>query len=110
MSPMLENPTDTIVSPSRCFKTFRGCRYFIDKNEEKEGLEVFNEKIDQEIKFYPEVNILNEKIDSNCEYFQLIKIESGFIAYCKILGRIITSANADLCSKYWQKCPIRETK
>ncbi|MEW9491572.1 MAG: hypothetical protein TQ35_0005135 [Candidatus Aramenus sulfurataquae] len=107
-SPMLDTPSDSVVSPQRCFKTYKGCRFYVDKGEEKQGLEVYDEeRIEQEVKFYPRVNVLMEKVDSECQFFQLLRTNSGFIAYCKVLGRILTESSAELCSKYWQKCPIR---
>ncbi len=109
ISPMLDSPSDIVVSANRCFKTYKTCRYYVDQGEEKQGLENFQqyEKIDQDIKFYPKISLIQEKIDSGCEFFQLMKTENGFIASCKILNRIITESQAQLCSKYWQTCPLR---
>ncbi len=106
-SPALEKPTDVVVSSSRCFGNFRACRYFLD--ESKEGLEKYDEdkSIEQEIKFYPKINVLENVIDSACENYQLIKSEKGFIAYCKAISRVLVTQQATLCNKEYQKCPYR---
>ncbi|AWR97786.1 hypothetical protein DFR86_09655 [Acidianus sulfidivorans JP7] len=113
VSPMLDNPSDIVVSPDRCFKIYKTCRYYVeteeDKNNEDQGLGKFQdeEKIEQEVKFYPKVNLIQENIDSSCEFFQLMKMENGFIAYCKILERIITESQAKQCHINPDKCPLR---
>ncbi|NON61507.1 hypothetical protein HLB03_02110 [Acidianus sp. DSM 29099] len=108
---MLDSPSDVVVSANRCFKNFKSCRYFVskhDEEEEKVGLESYEEeKVEQEIKFYEKVNVLEDRIDSECEFFQLIKTSSGFVAKCTLLGRILTESHAKNCGKYWQNCPIR---
>lgn len=109
---MLDSPSDVVTSPDRCFKIYKTCRYFVDNGEDKEdeGLEKFQEnKIEQEIKFYPKVNLIQETMDSGCEFFQLMKTENGFIAFCNILNRIIAESQAKRCSLYWEKCPLRNT-
>nr|WP_236748953.1 hypothetical protein [Acidianus manzaensis] len=107
---MLDNPSEIVVSPDRCFKMYKTCRYYVDtgENSESQGLEKFQEeKIEQEVKFYPKVNLIQENIDSGCEFFQLMRMENGFIAYCKILDRIITESQAKQCHANWDKCPLR---
>lgn len=109
VSPLLDSPSDLVVSPDRCFSLYKTCRYFVDKGEEEEGLAKFEKmKVEQEIKFYPKVNLIQEKLDSGCEFFQLMKIDNNFVALCKVLNRIITESQAKLCSLYWEKCPLRK--
>lgn len=110
ISPLLDKPSDTVTSPNRCFKEYKSCRFYTSTEEEKkEGLEVFIDEGEtgEEINFYPKINILEKVIDSECNNFQIIKTEKGFVAYCKIMRRILTESQAKLCSTEWRKCPIR---
>lgn len=104
---MLETPSDTVVSPNRCFKTYKGCRYYQDTGEEKEGLLLFQNNVEQELKFYPQVNILTSVVESSCEKYRLIRTEKGHVAFCTVLSRALTVSSAQLCNKHWQTCPIR---
>ncbi|BDB97739.1 hypothetical protein [Saccharolobus caldissimus] len=108
-SPALDKPTDAVVSTSRCFGQFKTCRYFLDNEDSKVGLEMYNEDktIEQEIRFYPKINVLESPIDSGCENYQLIKSEKGLIAYCKVLKRVLITQQATLCNKEFLKCPFR---
>lgn len=106
---MLENPSDVVTSPNRCFKDYRSCRFFADSEEKKEGLEAFTELEDagEEVNFYPKINILEKVMDSECSYFQIIRTEKGLVAYCKILRRILTESQATLCETQSSSCPFK---
>ncbi|WP_338601477.1 hypothetical protein V6M85_00210 [Sulfolobus tengchongensis] len=109
-SPALDKPTDAVVSSNRCFGQFKTCRYFLDDgSENKTGLEKFNDSktIEQEIRFYPRINVLENVLDSSCENYQLIKSEKGFIPYCNAIHRVLVTQQAVLCNKEFQKCPYR---
>ena len=108
-SPLLDNPSDVVTSPNRCFKDFKSCRFFVDPGGKKEGLENFTtfEETVEEVNFYAKINILEKILDSECTYFQLIKTEKGLIAYCKVLRRILTESQARLCEMQWTTCPFR---
>jgi len=106
-SPLLDTPSDSVVSPNRCFKTYKGCRLYQDKGEEREGLLSFQENVELELKFYPRVNILASVVESSCENYRLVRTEKGHVAFCSVLSRVLTVSNAQLCNKYWQTCPIR---
>ncbi|BFH74313.1 hypothetical protein SJAV_22570 [Sulfurisphaera javensis] len=108
-SPLLDNPSDTVTSPNRCFKDYRICRFYKDEEEKKDGLEVFisGEDTEEEVNFYPKINILEKILDSECSYFQIIKTEKGLVAYCKVLRRILTERQANLCSTQWKTCPFK---
>jgi len=107
-SPMLENPSDTVTSPNRCLKDYKSCRFFVAE-EKREGLEIFtsDENAEEEVNFYPKINILEKVMDSECSYFQIIKTEKGLVAYCKVLRRILTESQASLCSTQWRNCPFK---
>ncbi|WP_054836231.1 hypothetical protein [Metallosphaera hakonensis] len=107
-SPMLDTPTDSVTSPGRCFKSYKGCRYYQDTGEEeKQGLEIYQPSVEQEVKFYPRVNVMENPVDSSCEHYKPMRTQRGYVAYCDILSRILTVSGAQMCSKHWQKCPIR---
>ncbi|AWR99975.1 hypothetical protein [Metallosphaera hakonensis] len=105
---MLDTPTDSVTSPGRCFKSYKGCRYYQDTGEEeKQGLEIYQPSVEQEVKFYPRVNVMENPVDSSCEHYKPMRTQRGYVAYCDILSRILTVSGAQMCSKHWQKCPIR---
>jgi len=106
---MLNTPTDVVTSPNRCFKDFKSCRFYVDSEEKKEGLETFVtfEEATEEVNFYPKINILEKPLDSECSYFQIIKTEKGLVAYCKVLRRVLTEAQAKLCETQWRTCPFK---
>jgi len=106
---MLDTPSDVVTSPNRCFKDFKSCRFFVDSEEKKEGIETFttSEETGDEVNFYPKINILEKVLDSECNYFQLIKTEKGLVAYCKVLRRILTESQARLCETQWRDCPFK---
>ncbi|ABP95868.1 MULTISPECIES: hypothetical protein [Metallosphaera] len=105
-SPMLDTPSDSVTSPNRCFKSYRGCRYYQDTGEEKQGLELY-QGVDQEVKFYPKVNVMETPLDSQCEHYRPVRTQRGYVAYCNMLARVLTVSNASMCNKHWQTCPIR---
>lgn len=106
---MLDTPSDVVTSPNRCFKDFKSCRFYVGTEDKKEGLEVFvaSEETAEEVNFYPKINILEKPLDSECNYFQIIKTEKGLVAYCKVLRRILTVAQAKLCETQWRNCPFK---
>ncbi len=104
---MLDTPTDSVTNSSRCLGNYTSCRYYV-KGEEKKGLEDYEtEEVSQEITFYKEANLLTDVIDSQCDKYVLTKLEEGFIASCKSMGRTLTKSQAMLCKNYWDKCPFR---
>lgn len=50
---------------------------------------------------------MKTKLSSECNYYELKDVGSGFVAYCKVLNRIITESQAINCNKYWNDCPLR---
>jgi len=86
---------------------FKTCRYYV--NNESEGMLGTQEpKRQTKFNFYAAVNKLDEQPKSGCEYFVTFKSNGGYLAKCKILDRIITSAQVQLCVKYWANCPLRK--
>ena len=108
-SSLLEQPSQDFVSSQRCLtENYKTCRFYIPKEEEKEGVEKYIEGTN-EILLYAKVNILDELLISECEYYELIKTDKGYIAKCKLMNRVITKSQAKLCISYWNTCPIRKT-
>lgn len=107
---MLDKPSDVVTSSNRCFRDFKSCRFFIDSEGKKEGLETFTASEDEveKVNFYSKINILEKILDSECNNFQLIKSEKGLIAYCKVLRRVLTESQAKLCATQWKICPFRD--
>ncbi|BFH73815.1 hypothetical protein SJAV_17590 [Sulfurisphaera javensis] len=97
-SPLLPSPDDTVTTKSRCYDNFKSCRYYVEqelKNELK-------------INFFSEVNLLNEQLSSQCEYFDIKRVNQGYISYCKAINRVLTLSQAKNCVIYWQSCPFRK--
>jgi len=107
---MLSTPDDTVTSAQRCLtEKYRTCRYYVPKeDEEKKELENYIYEPKEIIIFSP-VNVLDEPQNSECEFFELIKTDKGYIAKCKIMNRILTKSQAKNCVAYWFTCPIRKT-
>jgi len=80
-----------------------------EEKSRKDGLEQYieDEKVEQEISFYHKINVLESALDSGCPNFELFRTEKGLVARCKVLGRILTVSQAELCSKLWKTCPLR---
>ena len=108
-SPHLDRPTDIVTFPNRCYGQYTTCRYYVERNEnKKQGLQLY-EETEEKINFYPDINLVDESTTSECEYYRLLKTKNGFIAQCKVIGRILTTHQAQLCSKEYNRCPFRMT-
>lgn len=108
---MLEKPDSSVTSATRCIHNFKTCRYYIN-NDEREGLlalTVENNKKGPKVSFYPIVNKIEEYPKSECEYFTVYKNDSGYIAKCKIMDRLLVTSQIKLCVINWTSCPIRKT-
>ncbi|WP_126449898.1 hypothetical protein [Sulfodiicoccus acidiphilus] len=104
MSPMLGTPSDLVTSADRCNNNYTACRFFTQKVVE--GLELHMNQ-SEEVKFYSGVNIIVPGITSECSFFVKARSERGTVAHCKIMERVITATQAQLCSTSWQTCPLR---
>ncbi len=112
-SPMLPEPTDAIVVPSRCLSEdkYRTCKFYVEEKG-KEGKQstlitstIDDEKL-KELRPYPPIHYLDMPIRSGCSFYKLMSYGGYFIAYCEVLGRILTRHEAKLCGSYWSSCPI----
>ena len=110
-SPMLPNPDDTITSSQRCMtEKYITCRYYVPKeeDEEKKALENYIYEPKEIIIFSP-VNVLDEPRQSECEFFQILKTDKGYIAKCRVMNRVLTKSHVNNCANFWLSCPIRRT-
>ncbi|MEM0174125.1 MAG: hypothetical protein QXV69_02545 [Sulfolobaceae archaeon] len=111
VSPLLEKPDSNITSASRCIYNFKTCRYYVNNNENEGGVLGMNSqdsKKQYKFNFYAAVNKLDEQPKSGCEFFTTFKSNGGYVVKCKILDRLITSTQIQLCVKYWTNCPLRK--
>jgi len=108
-SPLLDTPTDVVTSTNRCFRDYKTCRYYVEKEEKREGIE----KIEKPKLGFLKINIIKDKellqkIDSvECEFFRYSNVEEGTIAYCKLKHRVLVESEAKNCILYFETCPLR---
>jgi len=114
ISPLLDTPTDSVVSSLRCLNIERAktCRYYVEKEEKKEGLDSFSE-IEKPKLGYLKINLITKELlqkidDVGCEFFRYNNVEEGIIAYCRLKHRVLTESEAKNCILYYDKCPIRK--
>jgi len=111
-SPLLPEPTDAIIVPSRCLSDdkYRTCKFYVEsgKSEKQSTLIVSTLSDEQlkELKPYPPIHYLENPLNSECPHYKLLSYGGYYLAYCNVLGRILTRHEALLCSKYWETCPI----
>lgn len=107
-SPLLQEPTDIVTSPLRCYDNYETCRYYPakdKKNDQPDGLtKFFRER--KKIGIYPAVNMINENVYSECKYFNLIKIDNGYVVRCEAIRRVLTLSQIKNCEKHWRTCPF----
>lgn len=67
-------------------------------------------------RIYPGIFRIDEKslrnYRSDCSYYEIRLVEyrkdlKFYAAYCKVLNRYLTVYEAELCVRYWDKCPYR---
>lgn len=99
ISPLLPTaPDNTVTSKNRCYDNFKTCKYYVE-------LQLKNE---MKINFFSRVNLLEEPLKSECEYFDIKRVNQGFIAYCKAINRVLTVTQAKNCVTFWSSCPFRK--
>ncbi|MCE4617027.1 MAG: hypothetical protein F7C32_00355 [Desulfurococcales archaeon] len=57
--------------------------------------------------FLSMVHVVKYRPESKCPYFQMWKVEDGYVAHCKILERNLTRHEVQLCEEHWESCPIK---
>ena len=58
---------------------------------------------------YKKIFVVHVRPSSRCEFFEVKEDpkEGGYYAYCRVLGRFLTSYAIVKCERYWEKCPYR---
>ncbi len=114
-SPKLKRPTSSVTSPDRCLggeAEYKSCQFYVEpqrKSDQERGqglLAAARPAIAQQLKPYLPIHLLNAKPKSKCPYIKVYSYGGGYLAYCNVLGRLLTKSEARLCEKYWQTCPF----
>lgn len=111
-SPLLPEPSSAVVVPGRCLSDnkYKTCQFYTESKESKEqgvlAVSTLSDEQLKELKPYPPIHYLENPLRSNCPYYRLLNYGGYYLAYCEILGRILTRHEALLCSRYWETCPI----
>ncbi len=110
-SPKLDMPTDAVTSPERCLDDarYRTCPYYVEPSGSREAQsQSSSTKRRQSFKVYAPIHALLSNISIGCPFAEVMVLENGIrVAYCKILDRLLTRFEAELCAKHWKDCPYR---
>ena len=112
-SPKLKRPTSSVTSPSRCLGSeaeYKSCQFYVEprqKTRETGLLEAVKPAIAQQLKPYTPIHLLTSKPRQGCPYMKVYNYGGGYLAYCNVLGRLLTKSEAAVCEKYWATCPLR---
>ena len=102
VSPLLEKPTDFVTDSSRCMGNYFTCRFYPsvtvqgDKEQKREEPS------------WNSVNLLDKIPVSGCPYFEVNRTAKGVIARCKLVSRILTRSQVNLCVERWMTCPFAQ--
>ncbi len=112
-SPKLRRPSSSVVSPSRCLGSeaeYRSCQFYVEPRQKQQRgglLEAAKPAIAQQLKPYLPIHLLSAKPRSGCPHLKVYSYSGGYLAYCEVLGRLLTRSEAANCEKYWQTCPLK---
>lgn len=116
ISPLLDQPTDSVTSTNRCLNNYFTCQFYPDKDKNLGNNEIGLTRYTAEeengnrqvsISFYIRVNALKEKPEIECPQARIIKTDKGYLIGCAILNRILTISQVNLCVSNWHKCPFK---
>lgn len=111
-SPKLREPSAHVTSPERCLSDteYLSCEFYVDPSEvkrEPKGLERhLRPAIAQQLKPYPPIHVIPYRPRSGCPYMKVYEYSGGYLAYCNILGRLLTRSEVEVCEKHWRTCPL----
>ncbi|MET1128977.1 MAG: hypothetical protein ABWW70_06635 [Thermoproteota archaeon] len=101
------------MSPSRCLAdeaTYRVCTYYQDPQERRERKSIIDitskPSLVQSLRPYAPIHLLSEKPPSKCTHMEIYSYSGGYLAFCKVLGRLLTRSEAKLCAPFYQTCPL----
>lgn len=109
MSPLHLEPRPDLVREEVCEgpeEVYTRCRYFVKPGER--GLEAFQPSAGLEEKPYPLLHLLERKVESTCPEYTLRRYEGSYVAYCRVLDRLLTKYEVENCEKYPDTCPLRK--
>jgi len=113
-SPKLDKPSVDVVFKDRCLSDseYKTCSLYVEINEfSKKGIEKYTSISEDEVKKlkpYPLLHYLNYPPKSNCEYIVIYEHTGYYLAYCKVLDRLLARHEVKLCEMFFDTCPIRK--
>jgi len=114
-SPKLPEPSQLVVSSDRCLagrEVYRLCSYYVEpekKQKSKKGIERFTTPAPaeaQKYKPYPPIHVVSWRPRSGCPFIKVINYAGGYLAYCRVLNRLLTKHEILNCDRYWKTCPF----
>jgi len=116
-SPRLRQPSRSVVSPQRCLGSeteYKSCRFYVEPPQQGGGgrrgghglVETMKPALAQQLRPYQPIHLLARRPSSRCPFFKVYSYGGGYLAYCKVLNRLLTRSEVELCEKYWQTCPF----
>ncbi len=111
-SPRLRAPTAAVVSAERCASDadYRSCEYYVEEEGERgrRGLEGhLRPAVAQQLRPYPPIHVVSHRPRSGCPHMKVYDYGGGYLAYCNVLGRLLTKSEVRTCEDYWSTCPLR---
>jgi len=109
-SPLVGEPRADVCQPGVCdgdSTRYSRCPYYV---KTQDGLEVFTRERGEPFlreKPLPILHYIKKPVKSQCPFFKTIEREGYYLAYCEVLGRLLTRYEVDLCSSYSDTCPLR---
>lgn len=121
-SPRLRRPSSSVTSPSRCLGSeaeYKSCRFYVEPRGSEGGrvahsgaggrgalFEAAKPAIVQQLRPYNPIHLVPSRPSSKCPYIKVYSYSGGFLVYCRVLGRLLTRSEVELCNRYWETCPF----
>jgi hypothetical protein len=87
---------------------YLSCEYYVEPSQREQGLEKhLKPAIAQQLKPYPPIHVVPYRPSSGCPLMKVYDYSGGYLAYCSVLGRLLTRSEVETCEKYWSSCPLR---
>lgn len=108
-SPLLGGmPSHEVVREDVCSgdaTVYTQCKYFV--RPEGKGLEAFQPSAEFSERPYPLLHYLERRVESSCPEYKLMRHENVYVAYCRVLDRLLTKYEVENCEKHPETCPLR---
>jgi hypothetical protein len=109
-SPLLGEPRADVYRPGVCDgdkSMYSKCPYYTEKG--LETLQTFTmDDVVRKLKPDPLLHYMRKRPVSSCKYMKVYEISGHYVAYCQLLGRLLTRYEAELCVTMPEGCPIRK--